>query len=151
MARDETAEIETVPESEVAEFAVDSAAPAEPVPASPSIDERVEPAEEAERERALALRANRADSAPKAMMLGRSEAVDDCEAIRRDADNAPEGRERADARYGLALCSLGKHERESTEELERLAVKDAEGFLALETEGPRAEQIRALLRRIKPD
>ena len=148
MARDETAESEPGRDSEVAEFAVDSAAPAEPVPGPSSIDERVEPAEKAQRERALALRTNRAAGAELVLSRG---AVADCDVLRREAGVAPAGPESADARYRLAVCSLLRHEGEATEELEALAVKDAEAFLALESEGTRADQVRTLLRRIKPD
>ncbi len=56
-----------------------------------------------------------------------------------------------DARYELALCSLQRHEREATGELEALAVQDAEAFLVLEGEGTRAEEVREKLRRIRPN
>ena len=150
MARDETAESEPPPDSEQAELALDSAAPAESAAGFSSIEETAESVEKARRERSAALRANRAPAGESPTSLARGDA-ENCEAIRRAADTVREAPGSADIRYRLALCSLQKHEREATEELEALAVKDAEAFLALETEGTRADEIRALLRRIKPD
>ena len=89
--------------------------------------------------------------------------VEDCEALRRavaslgarrvqTAQTAPTVRpDASDARFRLALCSLTSHEREATDELRKRAIEDAEAFLAGESEGPRAEEIREKLRRIKPD
>jgi len=100
--------------------------------------------------------ANRAR--PTAAPAARARAVlEDCDALRRavagiGARSAPnDGPEGPDARYRLATCSLERYEREATEELRTLAIEDAEAFLAAESEGARAEEIREKLRRIKPD
>jgi hypothetical protein len=150
MARDETAESEPgpdSPDSEEPKLSLDSEAPAEHM----VLEERVESLEDARREEPALVRTNRAAAGtPSAAALSRV-TVEDCEAVRREAESSPAGRESADARYRLAVCSLMRHEREATAELEALAVKDAEAFLALESEGARADQVRTLLRRIKPD
>jgi hypothetical protein len=95
--------------------------------------------------------------------------VEDCDALRQavaalDAAPAPgvlevqRAREvRTDqlddstARFQLALCMLERHEREGTDELRMRAIEDAEAFLAGESEGARAEEIRVKLRRIQPN
>jgi hypothetical protein len=103
----------------------------------------------------------RASAAPAAL----SRAVEDCEALRREvalldgvgvqgAQRAERGQDedaRSDTRFRLALCSLERNEREATEEHRKLAIEDAEAFLALEREGPMTEEIREKLRRIKRD
>lgn len=93
--------------------------------------------------------------------LSRDVALLDCDELRRavagigsptatSASNAPAGGpERPDARYRLAVCSLERFEREAAKELRALAIEDAEAFLAAESEGSRAEEIRGRLDRIR--
>jgi hypothetical protein len=72
----------------------------------------------------------------------------DCDSLRRQA--GARGRD-LDTQYLLALCSLERFERQGTEKRREQAIEDAEAFLAIEKEGPRAEEIREKLRRIRPD
>jgi hypothetical protein len=103
------------------------------------------PADSANRENAKVQEsAARARSAAAASF---GAAVEDCDALRRTV--ATLGPEASDARYRLALCSFERHKRDATEELRTLAVEDAEEFLAGESEGSRAEEIRGKLRRIR--
>jgi hypothetical protein len=154
MARDETAEIEPPPAPE------EPAAPESFVVLSQSEDEaqaakttESEPESEPKFERSsevATLTANRARAAAAPDRLARV-AIENCEAIRREADSLGETREGVDAKYRLALCSLNGHEQVGTEQLQTQAVEDAEAFLELEPEGTRADEVRALLRRIKPN
>jgi hypothetical protein len=150
MARDEMAAAEPGPDSQDSELAVDAGVPAESVASLPQ--QKEEPLAESVREKSAAPleRANHARAAAAPTRLS-SVAVDDCEAIRREADSLGATPSGADARYRLALCSLLRHDRDATDELEARAVEDSEAFLALEAEGARAEEIREKLRRIKPD
>jgi len=74
-------------------------------------------------------------------------ALADCDALRRTV--AAIGTEASEDRYRLALCSLERYEREATEELRALAIEDAEAFLAGESDGSRAEEIRGKLQRVR--
>lgn len=78
------------------------------------------------------------------------EAPADCDGLRRTL-SVLASEEAPDARYRLALCSLERHQREPTEEVRTLAIEDAEAFLAGESEGSRADEIRGRLQRIRQD
>jgi hypothetical protein len=67
--------------------------------------------------------------------------VEDCAELRELVASAGE-RQLADARHALALCSLSRFEETPTDDLRSQAIQDAESFLALESEGPRADEIR---------
>lgn len=165
MARDEAVaapspvlddnELESLPKAEERErLSADSSAPAPSAPADAVVtlrsnedagtslrSENVQVLESANRARPMA-------AAPAA----RSQVVlEDCEALRRTVASLGEGPGSEDARLQLALCSLESHEREATEELRTRAIEDAEAFLARESEGVQAEEVRKKLRRIKPD
>jgi Putative zinc-finger len=57
---------------------------------------------------------------------------------------------KTDVRYQLARCSLGRFRREGGEALRKAALADGDDFLAHETKGPRAEEIRTALDGIRP-
>jgi Putative zinc-finger len=83
----------------------------------------------------------------------------DCSALRdalstwhREADEdegANETRKR-DVQYQLARCSLDRYRREGGEALRKAAIDDGDAFLASEKEGPRPEEIRADVERLRP-
>jgi hypothetical protein len=60
-----------------------------------------------------------------------------------------EGARGADARYELARCSLELHEQAPSDASRSIAIADAEAFLAREPGGPRAEEIRKALERVR--
>lgn len=170
MARDEAApaaaQLESLPDAEEREGA--SAKSPAPAPAAPAemvatleSNEGVVPS--IEKENVYVLESD-SRARPTAVPAALSRAVlEDCEALRRAVaslgarraqtaqtaqTDRPDG---SDARFRLAVCSLTSHEREATDELRKRAIEDSESFLAGESEGVRAEEIREKLRRIKPD
>jgi hypothetical protein len=60
-----------------------------------------------------------------------------------------EGARGGDARYELARCSLELNVETPTDASRSIAIADAEAFLAREPDGPRAEEIRKALERIR--
>jgi hypothetical protein len=84
-------------------------------------------------------------------MLSREAAPENCDELRRAVAAMVDGPDRNDARYRLAICSLDRYERKESEELRKLAIEDAERFLSVEGQGPRADGIRLRLGRIRPD
>ena len=165
MARDEAAfeaePFESLPSAEERE-----GAPAETVaiPATPDSTEDVVPSlRPASKENVHVLQsASRGRPAATPGSLSRA-VLEDCDALRRrvaaigelGAQRAQraqrDGQDGSDARFRLALCSLERYERDATDELRKRAIEDAEAFLAGESEGARAEEIREKLGRIKPD
>ena len=73
----------------------------------------------------------------------RSSVVNDC-AEWRDylARNGDEGSESLEARYRVALCSLERYTAEPSDEARATAEQDAEAFLAMESDGERADDVR---------
>lgn len=134
--------------------AIPPAAPAESEAAFESDEVVVQaqepPALRKENTRALES-AYRSRAAAPAAAFSRDVTLETCDELRRAVAATGDGPDRNDFRYRLALCSLQKHQREATEELRAVAIEDAEAFLASEGEGPRAEEIRAKLERIRPD
>jgi hypothetical protein len=162
MARDEAVpaslektQLESLPKAEErARLSADSSVstPAAPAEAVGTLDSNEDVGTSLRRENVQVLEsANRAR--PRAAApAGLSRVVlEDCEALRREVDSLGDGPGSGDARFQLALCSLESHQREATEELRTRAIEDAEAFLAGESEGARAEEVRKKLRRIKPD
>lgn len=165
MARDEAAPQRTKLESNAgsgegerlaSEAASPAAASADPAQSPSVLQEkevtRAQDVPELRKENVRALESayrQRAVAAPAA--LSRDVALLDCDELRRAVASMGDGPDGKDARYRLALCSLERHEREPTDELRKLAIEDAEAFLAGESEGPRAEEIRGKLDRIRPD
>jgi hypothetical protein len=161
MARDEAAPeaagaaaLPDAPESEPASQDSQAAAPGAPAEVVASFE-----SSEAEASSLRRAAASNKENAPVLESAARARpaapaspgaALEDCDALRRSID-ALGSEEASDARYGLALCSLERFDHESTEEIRTLAIEDAEAFLAGESEGSRAEEIRGKLRRIKPD
>lgn len=81
---------------------------------------------------------------------GRSAAGDDCERWRRYLqDTVPESEDAVEARYRLASCSIERFRREGTEALRETAVAEAQAFLEVEGEGPRATEIREALEQLR--
>ncbi len=158
MARDEA--LPAAEESEAEQIAAappEAPAPADSVAtlASSASKEGVAPSRRKENEKAFES-ANRPRAAAESARLSRA-VLEDCELMRREVATLGATPKGADARYRLALCSLQRHERDAPpkplkdDELEARAVEDAEAFLAIETEGARAEEVREKLRRIKQD
>ena len=153
MARDEAAfeaePFESLPSAEERE-----GAPAETVaiPATPDSTEDVVPSlRPASKENVHVLQsASRGRPAATPGSLSRA-VLEDCDALRRAVASSADGQDGSDARFRLALCSLERYERDATDELWKRAIEDAEAFLAGESEGARAEEIREKLGRIKPD
>lgn len=159
MARDEPAPEPAKRESEVVSgeddradtIAMPAAAPEESASAFEARDVSGAPdPRELEKQNALTLEsANRPRAAAAPARLARGVALENCEGLRRAADSIHEGPERAEVLYRLATCSLGRHEREPDDELRKLAIEDAEAFLAVEGAGPRADEIRERLDRAR--
>jgi hypothetical protein len=162
MARDEAApeaaQIESLPGAEERE-----GAPAETVATPDSTEDYVRSLRPASKENVHVLpSASRARPTAAPAALSRA-VLEDCDALRRrvaaigelGAQRAQraqrDGPDGSDARFRLALCSLERYERDATDELRKGAIEDAEAFLAGESEGARAEEIREKLGRIKPD
>ncbi len=159
MARDEAApeaaRIESLPGAEESK-----GAPAETVATPDSTDDYARSLRPASKENVHVLE-SASQARPAAAAAGLSRAVlEDCDALRRrvaavgelSAQRAQtDGGDGSDARFRLALCSLERYERDATDELRKRAIEDAEDFLAGESEGARAEEIREKLGRIKPD
>ena len=83
--------------------------------------------------------------------VSRTRAVDDCERFRQLLSAGDvEGNRAADIRYDLARCSIRSLPPDATEERRAQARADAEAFLALESEGTRADEIRKALRTTGP-
>lgn len=93
--------------------------------------------------------ANRPRAAAAPAALSRAVALEACDDLRRAVAAMGDGPDRNDVRYRLASCSLERHEREASEELLQVAIEDAEAFLAVEGQGPRADEIRARLERVR--
>jgi hypothetical protein len=159
MARDEAVpasleetQLESLPKSEERErLSADSSVstPAAPAEAVVTIHSNEAVGTSLQRENVQILESARPRAAAPA---GLSRVVlEDCEALRREVASLGDGPGSEDARFQLALCSLESHQREATEELRTRAIEDAEAFLAGESEGVRAEEVRKKLRRIKPD
>ena len=95
----------------------------------------------------------RADSpAPAAESLAQSVhgVGSDCERWRRYLEETvPEGDEAREARYRLARCSVDRFRGEEAESLRETAIADAEAFLEIESEGPRADEIREILESLR--
>jgi hypothetical protein len=109
-----------------------------------------EPSEPSENIQSLA-RARRPQAAAVSPAVSNVREPSDCDALRISIDSLVEGPPRGDARYQIALCSFGEHEREASDERRKRAIEDADLFLAIETEGPRAEEVREKLRAIQRD
>lgn len=58
------------------------------------------------------------------------------------ARNGDEGSESLEARYQVALCSLERYTRDPSDEARATAERDAEAFLAMESDGDRADEVR---------
>ncbi|MGH9389948.1 MAG: hypothetical protein ACRD1Z_10055 [Vicinamibacteria bacterium] len=165
MARDEAvpaaSQLESLPGAEE-ERGRESPKSLEPAPAAPAetveafeSNEGVAPSlQPASKENVQVLESASRARVTAAPAAARSRVVlEDCDALRRTVASSvtvSDG-DGSDARFRLALCSLESHEREATDELRKRALEDAEAFLAGESEGTRAEEIREKLRRIKPD
>ena len=153
MARDEAA-----PEAAQIEGAEErEGAPAETVATPDSTEDYVRSLRPAAKEN-VRVQESGSGARPTAAPAALSRAVlEDCDALRRrvaalgelSAQRAQgDGQDGSDARFRLALCSLERYERDATDELRKRAIEDAEAFLAGESEGSRAEEIREKLRRI---
>jgi len=156
MARDEAA-----PEAAQIEGAEErEGAPAETVATPDSTEDYVRSLRPASKENVHVLpSASRARPTAAPAALSRA-VLEDCDALRRrvaalgelSAQRAQgDGQDGSDARFRLALCSLERYERDATDELRKRAIEDAEAFLAGESEGSRAEEIREKLRRINQE
>jgi hypothetical protein len=130
------------------------AAPSETANAAIEIETKKAGQDERERrkENAPALeKVSRPQAAAAPSMVSREAAPENCDELRRAVAAMRDGPGRNDARYRLAACSLDRLERKESEELSKLAIEDAEKFLSVEGQGPRADEIRARLARIRPD
>jgi len=75
--------------------------------------------------------------------LASSAAVERCAEWRAYVQrNEDEGSESLEGRYQVAVCSLREYETEPSDERRERALRDVDSFLALESEGERAEQVR---------
>ncbi len=149
MARDEAAPAavqSAPPDARPAE----TAAPFELEAGVADSSERRAPREPSDNVQSLA-RASRPQAAAASPAVLNVRESSDCDSLRITVDSLAEGPPRADARYRIALCSFGEHEREASDERRKRAIEDADLFLAIEAEGPRAEEIRVKLREIRPD
>ena len=73
---------------------------------------------------------------------GSAVTVEDCDRWRAYLERYPEGSRASDARYELARCTLARYEAEPSEAGREVPIRDADAFLAVESEGARAEEIR---------
>jgi hypothetical protein len=159
MARDEAApsraKVSSEAVSRVAEPAIPEAfAPAAPAETANAVEAQRVAQDEVElrKENAPALAgASRPRAAAARATLSREAATENCDELRRVVAAMDDGPDRNDARYHLATCSLDRHERKESEELRKLAIEDAERFLSVEGQGPRADEIRGRLDRLRPD
>lgn len=80
----------------------------------------------------------------------RSSVMNDC-AEWRDylARNGDDGSESLEARYRVALCSLESFTTEPSDGARATAERDAEAFLAMESEGDRADEVRTRAERLR--
>jgi Putative zinc-finger len=67
-----------------------------------------------------------------------------------DEDEGANETRKRDVQYQLARCSLDRYRRQRGEALRKAAIDDGVAFLASEKEGPRAEEIRADVERLRP-
>jgi hypothetical protein len=74
-----------------------------------------------------------------------------CEPLREALQRAGEGEEATDLSFQLARCELSRYEREPSEPTRARAIADAEAFLARESEGSRADEIRRALAGVPRD
>lgn len=89
------------------------------------------------------------DPGLSAAKLSRASGVDVCAGWRRYLEqNGDEGSESIEARYQVAVCSFGELDVIPSAEARERASEDAAAFLALESEGERAEEIRARSERL---
>ena len=162
MARDEAvpapredAQLESLPKAEERErLSADSSVstPAAPAEAVVTLQSNEDAGTSFQRENVQVLESASRARPKAAAPAGLSRVVlEDCEALRREVASLADGPGSEDARFQLALCSLESHKRDPTEKQRTRAIEDAEAFLAGESEGVRADEVREKLRRIKPD
>ena len=65
------------------------------------------------------------------------------------AENGDEGSDSLEARYQVALCSLERYASEPSDEARAAAERDAEALLAMESDGERADDVRARAQQLK--
>jgi len=65
------------------------------------------------------------------------------------ARNGDEGSDSLEARYQVALCSLERYTSEPSGEARATAERDVEAFLAMESDGDRADDVRARAERLR--
>ncbi|MGH9322812.1 MAG: zf-HC2 domain-containing protein [Vicinamibacteria bacterium] len=133
-----------------------SAAPAPPVEAFEAVDDRAEPRSVEEfrvsEDRARVARRDveeRASAAANAAALSAESVRKDCGLLRSALSAEGDDARNPDARYELAVCSLREYENDPRVGTLDVAVADSEAFLAVESEGPRADEIREKLTRIR--
>ena len=68
--------------------------------------------------------------------------VEDCDRWRAYLERYPEGSRASDVRYEHARCTLARYEAEPSETGREVAIRGADAFLAVESAGARAEEIR---------
>ena len=59
------------------------------------------------------------------------------------AENGDEGSDSLEARYQVALCSLERYASEPSDDARAAAERDVEAFLTMESDGERADDVRA--------
>lgn len=87
------------------------------------------------------------DPGAPAEKRSRETSVDTCAGWRRYLEQNA-GSESVEARYQVAVCSLDELEADPSDEARERASEDADAFLRLESEGERAEEIRARSERL---
>ena len=115
---------------------------AEPMRSLALGESRVDPAELEYQELSGGARPGLAGLAGLAGRRGSAVTVEDCDRWRAYLERYPEGSRASDARYELARCTLARYEAEPSEAGHEVAIRDADAFLAVESEGTRAEEIR---------
>ena len=65
------------------------------------------------------------------------------------AENGDEGSDSLEARYQVALCSLERYASEPSDEARAAAERDVEALLAMESDGERADDVRARAQQLK--
>jgi hypothetical protein len=65
------------------------------------------------------------------------------------ARNGDDGSESTEARYRVALCSIEEHEADPSEQSLEAVERDVEAFFALESEGERADELRARMEELE--
>ena len=65
------------------------------------------------------------------------------------AENGDEGSDSLEARYQVALCSLERYASEPSDDARATVERDVEAFLAMESDGERADEVRARAQQLR--